>query len=152
MSRVLDAAYNVVHDYPGGADSLGPRMGKAGTTLSHEVHQTGTAKFGIDTAVKVSVLSRDYRILHAFAAECGHMVLPLPEAAAANGASMAERQAAFFDDVSDVVREMGHVLADGRVTLNERDAVRRRAGSLIATLQVMVSGVDVMHAVSVPPT
>lgn len=152
MSRVLDAAYNVVHDYPGGADSLGPRIEKPGTTLSHEASRTGSAKFGLDTAVKVSVLSRDYRILHAFAVECGHMVLPLPETAAANGASMAERQAAFFAEVSDVVRELGQVLADGRVTRNERDAVRRQAGELIAALQVMVSGVDVMHAVSVPPT
>lgn len=150
MSRVLDAAYHVVHDYPGGADSLGPRLSKPATTLSHEAKGTGAAKFGLETAVKASVLTRDYRILHAFAAECGHMALPLPETVAADGATMMDCQATFFAEVADVVRELGQVLADGRVTRNERDAVRQQAGELIAALQAMVGRVDVMHSDSIP--
>ena len=76
--NVIDAAYGVVHDYPGGSDSLAPRLGKASVTLSHEVARVGTAKLGLDTAVKVSVLTGDFRILDAFALQCGRMVLPLP--------------------------------------------------------------------------
>jgi len=146
----MDAAYHVVHDYPGGADSLGPRLHKPSTTLSHEVNGTGTAKFGLETAVKASVLTRDYRILHAFAVECGHMALPLPETAAADGTSMMECQATFFAEVADVVRELGQVVADGRVTRNERDAVRQQAGELIVALQAMVARVEVMHSDSLP--
>lgn len=76
--NILDAAYNLVHDYPGGAHSLGPRMGKSPNTLNHEVAGDGTAKFGLVDAVKASTLSGDFRILHAFAEECNHMCIPLP--------------------------------------------------------------------------
>ncbi len=54
-------------------------MGKAATTLAHEVNRTGTAKLGLETAVAISVMSQDLRILDAFAAQCGRMTLPLPE-------------------------------------------------------------------------
>lgn len=49
--NVLDAAALVVDEYPGGACALGPRLGKSGGTLAHELHGQGTAKLGLLTAV-----------------------------------------------------------------------------------------------------
>ena len=76
--NLLDAAYNVVHDYPGGSHSLAPRIGKSATTLSHEVAAHGTAKLGLIDAAKITVLSGDLRILEVFAINAGQMLVPLP--------------------------------------------------------------------------
>jgi hypothetical protein len=140
--NVLDAAYNVVNDYEGGAASLGPRIGKAGGTLSHEVTSTGTAKLGLETAVKITVLSKDYRILDAFAAQCGRMTLPLPELLRESGDNILQRQGEFLQEVSDVVRELGVTLSDGDVTRNERDRFRREVGELIASAQGVLHEVE----------
>lgn len=55
----LDAAYNLVRDYPGGASSLAPRLDKNPSVLSHEVTATGSAKLGLLTAIKITELSGD---------------------------------------------------------------------------------------------
>lgn len=145
MSQVIDAAYHVVHDYPGGAASLAPRLHKSPTSLSHEVNGTGQAKMGLETAVAVSILAKDYRILDAFAAQCGRMTLPLPEALQAGGPGMLACQGAFLREVADVVTELGNTLADGEVSQNERDAVRQQAGELVAALQALVVEVERAH-------
>lgn len=142
MMNVLDAAYNVVNDYEGGAASLGPRIGKAGTTLSHEVTGTGTAKLGLETAVRISVLAKDCRILDAFALQCGRMTLPLPEVLCASADNILQRQGEFLQEVSDVVRELGVTLADGEVSLNERTRFRREAGELIASVNAVLAEVE----------
>ena len=47
----MDAAFNVVHDYPGGAAALSERLGKGRPALSHEVKGDGSAKLGLKDAV-----------------------------------------------------------------------------------------------------
>ena len=49
---VMDAAFNVVHDYPGGAAALSERLGKGRSALPHEVKGDGSAKLGLKDAVK----------------------------------------------------------------------------------------------------
>ena len=51
------AAYNVVADYPGGATALGPLIGKAASTLSHEVDlRYPGAKLGLHDAAKITAM------------------------------------------------------------------------------------------------
>lgn len=149
MMNVLDAAYNVVNDYEGGAASLGPRIGKAGTTLSHEVTGTGTAKLGLETAVKITVLSKDYRILEAYAAECGRMVFPLPDVLAEGGDHVLARLGDVLREQSHVVREVSESVKDGRITGTERDRIRREVGQLIATATQLQAEVDRAYEASV---
>lgn len=139
--NVIDAAYNVVHDYPGGADSLGPRVGKSGTTLSHEVSRTGTAKLGLETAVAVTALSRDHRILEAFAAQCGRFTLPLPEALQEGGDCVLSRLGDLLREQSHVVREVTMASADGVYTPNERKKIATEVGQLIATATQLLAAV-----------
>lgn len=143
VSQVLDAAYRVVHDYPGGAASLAPRLGdKSPTTLNHELLRTGQAKLGLQTAVDISVFTGDARILDSFAAVMGRMTLPLPELLRESGDNILQRQGAFLQEVSDVVRELGTTLSDGAVNRNERDAFRREVGELIASAQAVLAEVE----------
>ena len=140
--NVIDAAYNVVHDYPGGADSLGPRVSKSGTTLSHEVSRTGTAKLGLETAVAVTVLSRDHRILEAFAVQCGRFTLPLPEVLQEGGDCVLARLGDLLREQSHVVREVTIASADGVYTQNERKRIATEVGQLIATATQLMGALN----------
>lgn len=140
--NVIDAAYNVVHDYAGGAESLGPRIGKNPTTLSHEVARVGTAKLGLDTAVKVTLMSGDMRILSAFAMQCGHMLLPLPQGVPVAESDCMRRLAQVLRDSGEVVRETVCALEDGGINDNERKRIQQDCATLVRTVSVLMAAVD----------
>lgn len=156
--NLADAIYATVHEYPGGAESLGPRLGKRGTSLSAEVqirtaaevaamHEAGRTvpKFGVLDALKTMRFANDRRILTAMALELGCMVVQLPELdadetpAAADVAQVAER---FSKLMGGVVLS----LADNRVTDNELHEVERQASILVAATQRMVHSMRRMNA------
>lgn len=144
MSAVLDAAHHLVQAYPGGAEALGPRMGKNATTLRHEVNRTGQAKLGLADAVSMSVLAPDLRILNAFAAECGCVVLPAPAALAGGGAAM-HRVAALAKEFGELVGEVTQAMADGRITANELAAIERNWAELQSAGQALVGHLRAEH-------
>ena len=140
--NVIDAAYNVVHEYPGGSESLVTRMsGKSATTLSHEVAKIGTAKFGLETAVAVSMLTRDMRILEAFAATCGRMTLPLPELLATVGDDCLSRLGDVLRESGQLVAEVSGGLSDGNINDNEARRIEHECGQLIAAATSMMAAV-----------
>lgn len=143
MSAVLDAAFNLVHDYDGGAESLGPRIKKAPTTLSHEVKRTGTAKFGLEDAVKLTLLSGNLAILNAFAAQCCCVVLPMPCVDA--GLDTFHGLADAAREFSEFVASVADAAADGRVSGNELARVDRELSELIARSQAIRATLAVIH-------
>ncbi|MFG6413817.1 phage regulatory CII family protein [Roseateles sp. DC23W] len=157
--NVADACNATVHEYEGGADSLGPRIGKRGTSLSAEVQVRSAAevaamleagrtvpKFGLLDAMKVMRLTGDLRVLNAMAVELGCMVVKLPALDDDEGpaaAEVAEVARGFSDLMSGVVVS----LADQRVTDRELREVDRQAGLLIATTQRLLASLARMNAV-----
>lgn len=144
--HILDAAYHVIHDYPGGADSLAPRVGKTGTTLSHEAKRTGQAKLGLDTAVKVSVLTGDLRILEAFAMACDCMVVPLPKVAMTGDSPVMAGLAGMLKEQAHVVSAVSESLEDNEISDNERGKIYREASELMAMTRKLLGAVDAKHA------
>lgn len=134
--NLLDASYNVVHDYPGGSNSLAPRMGKSATTLSHEVTSTGTAKLGLLDAAKITHLTGDLRILQAFAANAGQMLVPLPNVAPASDDCML-RLADTAREFGEMCAEVAGNLADGAITDNELARIDKECGELIASIHTL---------------
>lgn len=132
--NLLDAGYNVVHDYPGGADSLAPRLGKRGTYLCAEVAATGTAKLGLLDAEKITQLTGDLRILQAFAANCGQMLVPLPGALVMTSEDCMLRLASSAKEFGDLCTEVAGDLADGDINDNELTRIDRECGELIASV------------------
>lgn len=140
---VLVAAYQLVSDHPGGAVAIAPLIGKNSAALSHEVNPNyPSAKLGLADAVKLSVWSRDTRILNAFAAQMGCMVLPLPTAAPARNSL--EAVSAMACEFADLLKSASMVTADGVVTQNELLGMQRDVGQLFASVQVMVQGMDAL--------
>jgi hypothetical protein len=135
--NTLDAAYNVVHDHPGGADALAPRVGKNSTTLSHEVSGTGAAKLGLLTAEKITQRTGDLRILACFAANCGQMLVPLPGAGDAKGDACMVHLADVIEGFGKLCRETAVDLADGKINDNELGRIDTEIGLVIARLHAM---------------
>lgn len=133
--HLRDVAFNVVHDYAGGAVSLAPRIGRNHTTLCHELNGTGTAKLGLLDAEKITLLTGDMRILQAFASNCGQMLVPLPSVASGDNAMV--RLAASAKEFGDLVAEVSTDLADGRISDNELARIDRETGELIASVHAL---------------
>lgn len=144
---VADAAYNVVHDYPGGAAALQVRMGK--TNLSGEVNpNVATAKLGIEDAVTVQLMARDYRILYAMAVELGHF----PPLAMPDGWDQTVDQPC-IRTASEVVKESADVLhttveslADNHVSDNDMARFDKEWGELIVKGQALRQQMAALNA------
>jgi hypothetical protein len=132
--QLLDAAYNCVHDYPGGAPSLAPRLGKSVHTLNHELTASGTAKLGLVDACRISHFTGDMRILHAFAEELGHMCIRLPAVDGAAGGNVMQALAASSKEFAELCQEVCSSMADNQVSDNELARIERARGELLAQL------------------
>lgn len=149
MSAVLDAAHQLVQAYPGGAESLAPRVGRNATTLRHEVNRTGQAKLGLADSVSMSVMSGDLRILNAFAAECGCLVLQLPSSLNGDSTSL-ERVSQLAKEFSDLVATVTAAKADGTVTANELALIEREGAEMMRATQVLLAHLRSVHEAGVP--
>jgi hypothetical protein len=137
MMSVADAAYNVVHDYPGGAAALQLRMGITG--LSGQVNPNVTsAKLGVVDAVTVQIMAKDYRILYAMAVECGHYPpLPMPEGVMCVDTQCTRTLSEMVKESADVVTATLEGLADDVVTDNELARFDKEWSELIVKGQAL---------------
>lgn len=131
---LVDKAYNLVEAYPGGAVSLAPRMDKVAGVLSAEVARRGTAKFGLDDALKVTQFSGDYRILHAFAEACGQMCIPLPGFYHSDEDDVLQALGSASAEFSALCQEVCRSMGDGDITDNELTRIERERSELMARL------------------
>lgn len=135
--NLRDAAYHVVHDYPGGASSLAPRLGKSVTYLSSEVAGTGTAKLGLLDAETITLLTGDLRILEAYATNAGQMLVPLPLVGEFANDDCMLRLADSAREFGDFCREVAGDLADGQISDNELGRIDKECGLLIASVHAL---------------
>lgn len=147
---VLTAAQNVAEDYRGGARQLAQDIDRNPTTFSHEVSETGSAKLGLKTAVKMSLRAKDFRILYAFAAECGHMCVPLPESLSVEGDMTMQRLGLVAKEFADVVQEVSGSVADDKVSANELARIERQWGELVAAGQQLLAHIRAKHEAGKP--
>ena len=154
--NVADACFATVHD--AGAETLGIRLGKLGTSLSNEVKPRSAAevqamkdagrtvpKFGVLDAMKVMQFSNDLRILNAMAAELGCMVVRLPDMDCDDGPAAAE-VAQVAQEFGGLMCRVANSLEDRRITDRELSEVERQAGLLVVTTQRLLARLGAMNA------
>lgn len=126
--HVIDAAYATVHDYPGGAGSLAPRVGTTQGVLNSKVNpNTTTHHLTLAESVKLVVLSGDNRIAHAFAHDVGGVFIPGACDLPACDMAVLESMTGVFARAGQVGASVHAALADGRVTPKEYAAIERKA-------------------------
>jgi hypothetical protein len=139
--NLLDAAYHVAHDSPGGVPSLAPRLGKSTTALYHELKGVGTAKLGLIDAERITDMTGDMRILEVFAANMGQMLVPLPDARISTDDCMV-RLGAVTSVFGELCHEVASDLMDGSISDNELKRINEDCGLLIAKLHGLQAAIE----------
>jgi hypothetical protein len=139
--NVDDAAHAVVHDYPGGSESLGPRAGIGAAVLRSKVNpNAGTHHLTLKEAVRITGLTGDMRILQAFAQECGHILLAAPGGDDRHASDMAvlELVAAVGGSQGDLFGSIHRALADGELTTAELAAIKDCGQAAMARIAALL--------------
>jgi len=126
-SSVTDAAYNTVHDHPGGAPVLAVRLGVASPrVLDNKVNPNcGHHKLTLDEAVKLIDFTGDLRILQAMAERAGQLLIPLPVLDNVSDTALLETYTNLFKEVGEFSAVFHDALADGRITRAELERMRK---------------------------
>lgn len=130
--NVTDAAYDTVHQYPGGSEPLAKRMRMSGATLRGKVNPNNDRNvLSLQEADSMMGKTGDYRILHALCAEHGFIAqrVDAPESGTLITALLSA--AAAKGDLAELVSE---AMADNRITPNEADAISRACQQVMAAL------------------
>ena len=130
--NVTDAAYDTVHEYPGGSVALAPRLGLSDAVLRAKVNPNSDRnRLALEEADAMMGKSGDYRILHAMATTHGFVAIKVdaPESGCLTSSMLEAGKAKGL--LSALLLE---VLADGHVTPNESDEVTRKVIDAIQAL------------------
>lgn len=131
--NTTDAAHATVHDYPGGSESLGPRVGISPAVLRNKVNPNNTTHhLALAEAVRIAELASDYRVLKAWANEAGFLLVKSPAGAGECDMGMLEKVAAFMVASGVFGKEIYESLSDGRVDQGEVGRVEE-AGNHVMT-------------------
>lgn len=143
--NTIDAAHRICEEFPGGAKALALRLGMRPAVLRAKCNPNGPAngstyQLGIIDAQRMQAMAGRYDILHAFADECGHASIPLPDA---HGDNLPHALAKTCAEFGDYLREVDQAMSDGRVTPNEIKRLEHELTEMIAAataLQAMLTG------------
>lgn len=138
-----DAFHATVHDAPGGCESLAPRMGMSAAVLRAKANPNADRNHPtLGDADRVMTLTCDFRILHALAANHGHVAIPVD-------VDTAPCDLAVLDLVTRVWRSHGNVgaavdaaLADGRVEPHEVADIRAAIYATVQALNQMLTRIE----------
>ncbi|MRI41712.1 hypothetical protein D5301_05575 [Stenotrophomonas sp. MH181796] len=130
--NVTDAAYDTVHQYPGGSEALAPRMGMSAATLRGKVNpNTGRNLLSLQEADALMARTGDYRILHALAATHGFV---LQASTAPKGGTIITAMLAAQAAKGDLAELVADAMADDRISGNESDRITRGVMQVIVKL------------------
>lgn len=130
--NITDAAYAVVHDYPGGSESLAPRLGLSGAMLRNKVNpHNETHKLGLIEAARLTDVTNDNRILEAWLAERGAVMVRLPALVdAPDNEEILDRFMNLTVQYGALAKRFSEATADGEVDQREMADIER-IGTLI---------------------
>jgi hypothetical protein len=124
--NIQDAAYKTVHDYPGGSESLAPRLGMSPAVLRNKVNTNNTTHhLTLAEAERMVDLTSNESILRAWAESRGAVLVAMPHASISDQAVM-ELMARAWESHGDVGAEISKALADGRIDRKELARVKDR--------------------------
>lgn len=118
--NITDAAHKTVHAYPGGSESLAPRIGMSAAVLRNKVNPNNTTHhLTLAEADEVMSVTGDHRILHALAAAHGYALQATAAEQGAGGASLLQAVLHANAAEGSFDRKLEEALADNRITPRE---------------------------------
>ena len=146
MTTLRDHAYNLARAYPGGAEALALRMGKNSTTLSHELRGQGTAKLSLLDAEAITDLADDNRILEAWNAKRGLIVIRMPAVTSDDPGGCLSALSKTAQEFSLLVAEVSGDMSDGRISDNELQRIEREGAEVLAAIHALLSSARALNA------
>lgn len=151
--NVADAAYAVVHDYPGGSESLAPRIGMSAAVLRNKVNTNcGTHHLTLAEADRMTGITGDMRIAHAFVGGHGGVVVALGKAVDASDMAVLEVMASLWSDNGALGTEVHGALVDGQLTGVELEKIRTAAYALQRKVLGLLNRLEAMTEPAAPDT
>jgi hypothetical protein len=130
--NINDAAHKTVHAYPGGSESLAPRIGMSAAVLRNKVNPNNTTHhLTLVEASEVMGVTGDDRILHALAAQHGYTLQRIEAPGQDSVVTALLAAAALKGKLASLVAE---AIADGRITGNEAREIAEVCGDAQAVL------------------
>lgn len=122
--NILDAAHKTVHAYPGGSESLAPRIGMSPAVLRNKVNpNNSTHKLTLEEADELMGVTGDFRMLQALASRHGYALQRLETAEQGGNVLQTLLIAAAAEGEFD--RVLQEALADNVITRNEMVAIEQ---------------------------
>ncbi|ROT45027.1 phage regulatory CII family protein [Pusillimonas sp. NJUB218] len=117
----IDAFYHTVHDQPGGAESLAPRMGMSAAVLRNKADPKKECNKPLLADVdKIMDLTGDYRVLRALAHKHGFLLVRAPEnCTVESDMSVLEHVTGLMVAQGKFAQEIHTALADGDLSAKE---------------------------------
>lgn len=135
----LDTAIHAtVHEYVDplsghrGAVALAPRLGMQPGTLSNKANplQDGH-QLSLREAVPLQLCTGDFRILHSFAHDLGHIAYRMPDERGGSDLEILDQYAAFVAAVGAKAETLRRALADKTITAAEAAELRLRLEAVV---------------------
>lgn len=125
--NVLDAFYHTVHDFPGGSESLAPRLGTTPSILNNKADQAKQHnKPLLVDADSVMGITQDYRILRSMANKHGFLLVKAPDPEQHDcDMSVLEQVTGLMMEQGNFAKEIYDALADGGVSQEEMSKIER---------------------------
>lgn len=124
--NVDDSIYHAVHDNPGGAAALAPRLGMSEAVLNSKVRVNCTSHcVNVRDLRNIVGFTNDLRPLHALAREFDHVMVQRATGEPASDMAVLEAVAALWADNGSLGQTVHHALADGRLTDAEMQGIRK---------------------------
>lgn len=125
-----DAAYHTVHDYEGGSESLGPRVGISAAVLRNKVNlKNETHHLTFEEAQRIAGVTGDFRMLRAWAHQEGFLLIKAPQGCDSD-MSVLEGVVEVGVAHGQFMQTIHTALADGRVDHSEINFIRRAERAL----------------------
>ncbi len=140
-----DAFYKTCKSYPGGFESLAPRLGMNPQVLRNKANPNCAQNHPyLADAEQLMTLTGDVAVLHAMAKEQGCVVLRVDTAASASDMAVLEWIAKVWQTNGDVGSEVNTTLADGRVEPHEVEQVKEAVHRTVTALHGMLARLEGM--------
>jgi hypothetical protein len=146
--NIADAAHKTVHAYPGGSESLAPRIGMSAAVLRNKVNpNNSTHHLTLAEASEVMGVTGDDSILHALASQHGYTLsrTEVPESGSLIGSLLAASGAK--GDLAEVIAD---AMKDHRITPNEAAAIAHHCTTLQAIFAQLSQHASAAAARDVP--
>jgi predicted kinase len=138
--NIKDAMHHTVHDYPGGSESLGPRMNIVPAVLRNKVNPNSSSHhLTLIEADRLMSMTGDHRILNALAQNHGYVLVPVEFDTPASDLAILELVTRVWRTNGDVGKAVDEALCDGKITSKELEHIQDTITQVEQAMHTMLS-------------